>query len=90
MNKLDEWKICGHYPTDNILETNLATYPSLSLAQKESVTRQLMAAKPDYESFASKESEILRAIERASGMPISIAARGSNSQHVTILESNAI
>ncbi|HCS39058.1 MAG TPA: adenylosuccinate synthetase [Anaerolineaceae bacterium] len=90
LNKLDEWKICGHYPTDNILETNLATYPSLSLAQKESVTRQLMAAKPDYESFASKESEILRAIERASGMPISIAARGSNSQHVTILESNAI
>lgn len=89
LNKVDEWKICRHYPTNDILETNLATYPSLTLDQKESVTRQLMAVKQDYESFHLKESEILKVIEQLSGMPVSIAVRGSNSQHVTIFESNA-
>jgi adenylosuccinate synthase len=90
MHKLEVWKICRHYSSDSDLATNLLTYPSLSLAQKENMTRQLMAAKPDYESFASQESEILKAIEHTAGMPVSFAVRGAKSRHVTISESNAM
>ncbi len=90
LNKLDVWKTSCRYSSDNDLSNNLISYPSLSLAQKENMTRELMAAKPDYESFASQESEILKAIEHAAGMPISFAVRGAKSRHVTIRKSNAM
>lgn len=90
LNKLDAWKICKHYASDKNLAINLLTYPSLSLAHKESVTRQLISSKPEYDSIAPKELAILNIIERAAGLPVSLSVRGPKFHHVTINESNAI
>lgn len=90
LNKLETWKICRNYASDHDLANNLLTYPSLSFAQKESVTRQLMTAKPEYDLIAPNEVDILSVFERAAGLPVSFAVRGPKSHHVTMNESNAI
>ena len=87
---LDCWKMSKRYSPENDLETRLPTYPSLSLAQKEIVSRQLMTAKPEYESYKSRESEIVRVIEQTSGLSTAITAHGPQFQDVTIKESNAM
>lgn len=90
LQNLECWKICRSYSLEPDLETVLPTYPSLSRDQKEIVSRQLMTAKPEYESLKSKESEIVRVIEQASGLPVALASRGPKAQDVTILKSSAL
>ncbi|MBA4385114.1 MAG: adenylosuccinate synthetase [Anaerolinea sp.] len=89
LRNLECWKICRRYSSEPDLETRLPTYPSLSRDQKEIVSLQLMTAKPDYEFFKAKESEVLREIEQTSELAVSLSTHGPKSQDVTILKSVA-